>query len=367
MKNSKLAALAVAATLAVAGTAVTVGSATAASGQDTTCTPQAAVLSAWTSAGKLPVQHDDNTPPVDPDGTDEASTTNLVKFEGPVTTKHVTKEATQGGHTPWVNSGEPIRTEENVAPGEDTETVQYLFVEETDPEVVGTEVTGWQNWTWHPGKNWEEPADGLGPYWPDTTKPGHWSPNNGNHNGHPQPGTDGVNSRGNYFMSRGSSGIGDWFHWEASTEPVMDTDFIWQKQVREVVPAGQEESHTDYQWEKFTRTFTPAVECPETPTETPTVPTETPTVPTETPTVPTETPEVPDETTPVTPEETPTPEDTPEDTPESTPQPPKDKQVIECVDGVFVTTVNGEVISESGSCVERDENETPVTFSETGL
>jgi hypothetical protein len=86
---------------------------------------------------------------------------------------------------------------------------------------------------------------------------------------------------------------------------------------------------------------TPPV-TPETPTETPTTPTETPTVPTETPTE--------------TPSETPQPEPEQPEQPEpdkpGKPDKPDNTTVTECVDGVFVTTVNGEVISESGSCDE---------------
>lgn len=114
-----------------------------------------------------------------------------------------------------------------------------------------------------------------------------------------------------------------------------------------------------------------AAECedtvPTTPTETPSTPTETPSTPTETPSVPTETPSV---TPPV---ETPAPN-----------QPNgggnqhgndhevvgEGKQVTECIDGQFVTSVDGEVISTSGTCdnetTQRSSN-APVVVSEEGL
>lgn len=113
------------------------------------------------------------------------------------------------------------------------------------------------------------------------------------------------------------------------------------------------------------------------PTETPSTPPVTPETPTETPTVPTETPvtpETPEDDSPEAPENE-GPDDNGNDGPKSTPQPPKhntpappkDVQVIACVDGVWTTQVNGQTISESGSCVEDSENTTFQTFNETGL
>lgn len=102
------------------------------------------------------------------------------------------------------------------------------------------------------------------------------------------------------------------------------------------------------------------------PTETPTVTPETPVVTPEIPVV-TSTPEVPTETPVAVPqpeEETPEPD---KDKDEPVRNIPRDVQVIACVDGVWTTTVNGEVISEAGSCVVTPENSVPQTFSETGL
>lgn len=82
-------------------------------------------------------------------------------------------------------------------------------------------VVDWTNWVWHPTSSWEEPTDGLGPYFPDDDhEGGWWTSNEGNHQGHPDPGSADVNARGNYFRSHGSHGNGDWFHWEAVTETV---------------------------------------------------------------------------------------------------------------------------------------------------
>lgn len=96
---------------------------------------------------------------------------------------------------------------------------------------------------------------------------------------------------------------------------------------------------------------------------------EPPVTPTPTPEVPVTTPEVP-VTTPEVPTETPTPDkdkDEPVRNTPNQPQPPKDVQVIACVNGTWVTTVNGEVISESGTCAETSENSEFQTFTETGL
>ncbi len=90
------------------------------------------------------------------------------------------------------------------------------------------------------------------------------------------------------------------------------------------------------------------------PTEEPTTPTETPTTPTETPTTPTETPT--------------TPTETPNNTPSTVPNPGKPVQMTECVDGVFVTTLDGEVVSESGTCDEATtSSSTPTVAQEEGL
>jgi hypothetical protein len=162
---------------------------------------------------------------------------------------------------------------------------------------------GWKNWVWHPTSDWVEPEDGLGPYFPDEVKEGGWwSSNEGNHDGHPQPGSPGVNERGNYYRSTNSQGIGDWFHWEELTTTVHHDAVTHEEHLYALVH--------------------PAVVCPE-PTETPTTPTETPTTPTTQPTETTTPPEV----LPTTGTTTPTPTEEEEETVEPAPaeetQPPE--------------------------------------------
>jgi hypothetical protein len=184
-------------------------------------------------------------------------------------------------------------------------------------------------WNWSPNKE-QGPFDGP-PSFPTDSR-GTWE---GPHeNGGPSQDTYGTFQQGN--------GNGSWFHREhgvvitpAFDETVVITPAIPATPGTPAIPAVTQQ------------VVTPAVTC-DTPSETPTV----------TPTTPNENPQGP---------ETPVSNPQPPKPPKTTPAPPKDVQVIECVDGVWVTTVNGEVISESGTC-ERDEtNNTPQTFSETGL
>jgi hypothetical protein len=251
----------------------------------------------------------------------------------------VPTEGTPASNTPWVNSGEQVKTEDKVAPGTDTETERWLYVGETEPEVVTPAVEG-QHYSL-------KGNSGIGkdeiPPTPDVN-PDIWQANtsqepNGHYGHHTQP--DGSpyveGEEGLHFASHGPQGEGlrDWFYFRAPKPAVTDVDYLWQKQTRTLIPA------------------VPPVTCPdpETPTETPTT---TPPVPTETPTV---TPPVPTPTTPTeTPSETPQPEPEQPEQPEpdkpGKPDKPDNTTVTECVDGVFVTTVDGEVISESGSCDE---------------
>jgi hypothetical protein len=259
----------------------------------------------------------------------------------------------------------------------------FAFVPGT-PATEGSwgEWSAWSAWTpWEPEQHesWEDSPEPLG-----TPQP-HGSGRDGNvkwerqwqaqHDGETRQVQTGTTTETTF---------GDWGPWTAYgnnpylSEPAVpantDTDeYRVSGPVTVTDKEGTSEQVTFYAWTDGKVCETPT-ETPTTPTETPTVPTETPTVtpetPTETPTesVPTETPTV----NPETPEQEQTPEpdkdkDEPVKPPRSTPQPPKNVQVIACVDGVWTTTVNGEVISESGSCEVTPENSVPQTFSETGL
>lgn len=223
-------------------------------------------------------------------------------------------------------------------------------------------------WNWSPNHQ-QGPFEGP-PAFPIDSR-GTWQ---GPHeNGGPSQDTYGTFQQGN--------GHGSWFHREQGTPDTTVTV--------EVTPAVPAVPGTPAVPAVTDTVVTPEVVCEtttptptDTPTVTPTVPIETvtitPSVPTETATVtppvvtetvvpPVATETVPGDTDTVT--ETPEPTKTPVSAPDKDKAEPKPEPVylIECVDGVFVTTVNGEVVSENGSCVERDENDEPVTFSETGL
>jgi hypothetical protein len=264
--------------------------------------------------------------------------------------------ASYGEWSAWTVTQSKLLTEPTVPANTDTHEYRVtgpVQVSNND-KTEDTSVTTYQHYS-HAHNEGDDPLpnDGVPPT--PEQDPSQWQANtksepNGHYGHMYQP--DGSKyeegETGLHYASHGSSGRRDWFYLGATTV---------------VTPGHPETFHPEWGVEERTRTFTPAVpavDCPETPTETPSTPTETPSVPTETPSV---TPPV--ETPTVTPE--PTEEPTPVKPPKSTPQPPKDVQVIACVNGVWTTQVNGETISESGSCVEDEENTTFQTFSETGL
>jgi hypothetical protein len=157
------------------------------------CIPTQDTLSAWANSGDPFTLHD-ATPPSDPDGTDEASTTNLVKFVLVGTTKHVTQEA-----------------------------------------VAGTPGTASQWWNFSPDDN-RGPFEGP-PAFP-TDPRGTWQ----------GPHTEGGPSQDLTGTFQQGSGNAPWFHREAGTEGT---------------PGQEEVSHTDYTWQKQTRTFTEGNDCPD--------------------------------------------------------------------------------------------------------
>jgi hypothetical protein len=155
------------------------------------CSPTQDMLSAWANDGDPFTLHGDATPPADPDGTDEASTTNLVKYVKVSETKHVTQAAVPG--TPAV-----LSQWWNFSPNKDQGPLAGEPAFPTDPR--GT---------------WEGPHTNGGP--------------------------DGT---GTFLQGNGNA---SWFHRSPGTE---------------AIPGQDEVSHTDYTWQKQTRTFTEGVDCP---------------------------------------------------------------------------------------------------------
>jgi len=157
------------------------------------------------------------------------------------------KDATEGSYTEWENQGEPVVTEENNAPGENTDTVRWFLLGETDPEVV----TEAQHYSYKGGPIEGTPA-------PPSEDPDAWQANT-TQEPHYQGGatpaqqpdddpyTDGES--GLHYTSHGSEGLADWFFFQAE---VTDVDYIWQKQVREWVPGNDAETHKEYKFELTT-------------------------------------------------------------------------------------------------------------------
>jgi hypothetical protein len=164
------------------------------------CLPTQDTLSAWADSG-APITLHDATPPTDPDGTDETSTTNLVRFVQVGTEKHVTQAAVQG-----------------------------------------TPATALQRHSWNPQGPVDESI--ASPTWP-VPQQGRWQANTSNYNGSDPLGVP--------FQEGGGNG-GDnasWFYWTFTP-----------------ATTGQDEvSHTDYIWQKQSRTFTEGVDCPAPPEE----------------------------------------------------------------------------------------------------
>ena len=142
---------------------------------------------------------------------------------------------TQDSYSDWVNEGDQIRTEENNPPGADGDLVRYVFVGETDPEVITPGVAG-GHYSWNGGNR------GVGD--PPTVTPPHddWQLNtDGEPAGHLTAATwSGTPGVGLHVLGNSPSNA-SWFYTVASVPEVTDTDFLWQKQ---------------------TRTFTEGVDCP---------------------------------------------------------------------------------------------------------
>lgn len=152
----------------------------------------------------------------------------------------VPSEGTAAGYTDWLDEGEPVRTEENVAPGTDGDLIRWVSAGTVDEQVqTGTkeEFDHWQRYSLA-GGSWK--YDFAPTFTSGSTETGdpegkiRWQPNV---EGDPHD----IGVAGVYDRSNESSGNTDWYALEAVTKTVpvygTDTDYFWQKQVKEFVPA----------------------------------------------------------------------------------------------------------------------------------
>lgn len=179
--------------------------------------------------------------------------------------------ATPDSWTAWAGAGDEVRTEEKQAPGEDTDTVRYVYVGETEVEVVEEAVEeAWANFAPNNqqgtfiGPPVAPTQNDDGTWNTDTDERGTWNMHKTLPGGHEDE-PDGVYAQGD--PSKG----GNWFYKRSAKDAVTDVDHLWQKQTRELVPGTPEVPAVTKQVQH------PAVECP-TPTDPPTTaaPTETP-------------------------------------------------------------------------------------------
>jgi hypothetical protein len=156
------------------------------------------------------------------------------------------KDATEGSWSEWENEGEPVVTEENEAPGEDTDTMRWILLGETEVEVV----TEAQHYSYTGGPIEGQPTD--------TPPSDNWQANTTQEphtagGGTPASNPDGSpyveGDSGLHYTSAGSSGLADWFYFQPE---VTDVDYIWQKQVREFTPGTDAETHKEFKFELTT-------------------------------------------------------------------------------------------------------------------
>jgi hypothetical protein len=199
-------------------------------------------FSAWSS---------DSTPPVDPDGqSGEDNPLNLQAVGSPMETRTVTDdEATEGHWTDWADAGPQVKTDESTCPGEETDTVRWLYVGTTAPEVVVH--AQHYSWTGGPIDDGEvPPIPPAGSWQKNTTQEPHANGNGGDN----VTWLDGV-GRGLHYT--GEPGNANWFYFQ---EEVTNVDHLWQKQVREWVPGTPAVTHDEFRWPLLTRTYTPGTE-----------------------------------------------------------------------------------------------------------
>jgi len=170
------------------------------------------------------------------------------------------KEAVADSYTEWENKGETEVTEENEAPGPNTDTVRWILIGETDEEVV----TPGQHYV-HAHNEGDDPLgnDEVPPT--PSEDPSVWQANTeqeppGHENSATWVNGGSFATGGLHYTSHGNpnddSGEGrrDWFYYQA---PVLDSDYIWQKQVREFVPGEDAVTHQEFKFEKTTCTEVP--------------------------------------------------------------------------------------------------------------
>lgn len=144
---------------------------------------------------------------------------------------------TQDSFTDWVDEGDPIRTEENTAPGADTDLVRYVFLGQTDPEVV-TPATEGQHYSWTGG----DIPEGQVPPVPPA---GSWQANTSQEPHTNNPTVTWLGAVGSGLHFTGTPGNANWFYFAPGTDAVTDIDYLWQKQVRTFVPGNDCEDEED--------------------------------------------------------------------------------------------------------------------------
>jgi hypothetical protein len=154
----------------------------------------------------------------------------------------VKTEGTDATYTEWVNVGAPVRTETNAAPGANGDLVQYLPAGTVEEQVqTGTKEVfdHWQRYSLTGGSF----PEGQTPAFPDPGDPFRWVAN-------VQGDPHGVGQAGAYSRSNEQSGNTDWFYLEAVMKvvPVFETDidYLWQKQVRTLVPGTDDVIEYEY-------------------------------------------------------------------------------------------------------------------------
>ncbi len=161
----------------------------------------------------------------------------------------VKTEGTDPTYTDWVNEGEPVRTETNVAPSADGDLEQYVSAGTVDDSTEGhwdnTEVTFY---TWTGGNSADAP-----PVYADETQTSlhdGWNPTNGNPQGGPHAAAPPLSP----YEAGSGPNTASWFLKAGSFVPgVEDTDYLWQKQVRTPVPGTDDVIEYEY---------TKTIECP---------------------------------------------------------------------------------------------------------
>ena len=138
---------------------------------------------------------------------------------------------TQDSYTDWVNEGPPIRTEENSPPELDGELVRYVFLGETEPEVI-TPATAGQHYSWVGG----DIPEGQVPPVPPA---GEWQANTSQEPHENNPIVTWLGAVGSGLHFTGTPGNANWFYFAPGTAEVTDVDYLWQKQVRTFVPGNE--------------------------------------------------------------------------------------------------------------------------------